>query len=143
MKKLLSVAVIAAAISFAPAVAIAETPCKAVDSIHSHVTTLERALASKSVGEMKKAVHKVGVHVSGGVEKASKTALVMAIRMELGSLRTLLTLSEAACHKDRTVETAKATLKKAKSVANKASKTLQEHICYKKSWPGIKIPYPC
>lgn len=127
----------------APSVALAETPCGVVDSIDRHVTTLEQALASGSVDEMKKAASEVGVHVPGGVASASREALILAMHTEEGSLRTLLVSAEAACHAQQVADRAAAEAKRAAEEAKKAAESVKRHICYKKKWPGIKFPYPC
>ena len=138
-----SLAVLGALVLFAPSVALAESPCSVVDDIDRHVTSMEKALASGSVDEMKKVAGDVGIHVPGGIASASREGLIMAMHTEEGSLRTLLVDVKAACATEKAAERAAEEAKRAAEEAKKAAESVKRHICYKKKWPGIKFPYPC
>lgn len=104
-------------LGFAVASNASANPCDVVNTLNAHISTLERAVASRSVSTMRAAADAVGVRVPGGVSSASEEALVLAIQTEEGSLHTLLVGAQTAC-------------------------AVHKHICYKKKW-GIKIAYPC
>ena len=137
-----------------------ETPCSVINHINKKVTTLENAMASGSVDEMRKAASATGVKVSGGASKASKEVLSIAIRSYEGSLRTLLYGAHAACHAEQTkreaeraaelakrqaervAELAKRQAEAAKRRAEELAHQIKRHICHKHTFLG-SIPYPC
>jgi hypothetical protein len=126
-----------------------ETPCSVINHINKKVTTLENAMASGSVDEMRKAASATGVKVSGGASKASKTVLGIAIRSYEGSLQTLLYGAHAACHAEQTkreaervAEFAKRQAEAAKRRAEELAHQVKRHICHKHTFLG-SIPYPC
>ena len=143
-------AVLAGILMVLPSFAFAtESPCSVINHINKKVTTLENAMASGSVDEMRKAASATGVKVSGGASKASKAVLGIAIRSYEGSLRTLLYGAHAACHAEQTKREAESLAEAAKRQAEAAKRRAEElahqvkrHICHKHTFLG-SIPYPC
>jgi hypothetical protein len=126
----------------APSLAFAKSACSVIDDVNHKVTTLENAVASGSIDEMRKAASAVGVKVSGGVSNASKTVLTYAIQTYEGGLRTMLWGLHVSCHAEQKAAEAQRLAEAAKRRAEELAGQARKHICHYHKL-GISIPYPC